>query len=58
MTYPYSRAEREARIWRVSAPGTTTRPGPVLAARMTNNEANEMADQLRRDGVECVVNRV
>lgn len=53
-----SRAELEARIWRVSAPGTKTRPGKVIEARMTHAEATTMADTLRQDGVECVVNRV
>jgi len=58
MIYPYSRAELEARIWRVSAPGTKQRPGAVLAARLTHTQATEMAEQLKRDGVDCLVNRV
>lgn len=53
-----SRAELEATIWRVSAPGTKTRPGKVIAARLTNAQATEMAEQLRADGVSCEVNRV
>ena len=42
-----SRAELEAHIWRVSAPGTPRKPGAVLAARLTNAQAQEMADQLK-----------
>lgn len=53
-----SRAELDARIWRVSAPGTPRKPGAVLASRMTHAQAEEMAGQLRRDGVKCLVNRV
>lgn len=52
-----SRAELEAQIWRVTTPGTATRPGRVLASRMTHADAQAMADQLRRDGVECGVAR-
>jgi hypothetical protein len=51
-------AEAHATIWRVSAPGTKTRPGKVIAARMNHAQATEMAEQLRKDGVECTVNRV
>lgn len=44
-------------IWKVAAPGTRTRPGKVIAARLTRSQAEEMRDQLRRDGVPCEVVR-
>jgi len=58
-----SRAELEARIWRVSAPNRPAQkgkvnPGRPIASRLTNAEAHSMAELLRRDGVECLVNRV
>ena len=52
-----TRADLSATIRRVSSHGTARKPGVVLAARMDHAQASEMAEQLRRDGVECVVNR-
>lgn len=56
-------ALHDATIWRVSEPGKPapegrSRPGKVIAARMTRVRAEEMAAELRGRGVECVVNRV
>lgn len=39
-------------IWKVAAPGTRTRPGKVIAARLSKVQAEEMADTLRKDGAE------
>ena len=44
-------------IWKVALPGTRTRPGKVLACRLTRPQAEEMRDTLRRDGVQCEVVR-
>lgn len=44
-------------IWKVASPGTRTRPGKVLAARLSKVQAEEMRDTLRKDGVEVVVYR-
>lgn len=44
-------------IWKVASPGTRTRPGKVIAARLSKVQAEEMADTLRKDGVDVVVYR-
>lgn len=44
-------------IWKVASPSTRARPGKVIAARLSKVQADEMADTLRKDGVECVVYR-
>ena len=47
-----------ASIWRVVVPSASTRrPGPVIAARLTRAQADEMAALLRKDGVACEVGR-
>lgn len=58
-----SRAELSATIWRMNhpprpAPRGRVNPGKVIAARMDHAQTTEMAEQLRKDGVECAVNRV
>lgn len=45
------------RIWKVAAPGTKTRPGKVLQARLTKDEADQMAEQLRKEGADVTVYR-
>lgn len=58
-----SRAELSATIWRVShpprpAPRGRVNPGKVIAARMDHEQATAKADELRKAGTPCVVNRV
>lgn len=51
-------AAATATIWKVTTPTLDRRkPGRVLAARLTLVQAQEMADQLKRDGVACEVTR-
>ena len=51
-------AIEDATIWKVVVPSTKrSRPGKVLAARLTRVQAVEMAALLRNDGVECEVGR-
>lgn len=53
-----SRAELEATIWRVSEPGTKRKPGQVLRARMNHAEATAAAEEMKKEGKQCVVSRV
>lgn len=47
-----------ATIWKVVVPSTKrSRPGKVLAARLTRVQAAEVAELLRKDGVACEVGR-
>lgn len=51
-------AIENATIWRVVVPSTNrTRPGRVLAARLTRIQAAEMVELLRKDGVKCEIGR-
>ena len=51
-------AIEDATIWKVVVPSTKrSRPGKVLAARLTRAQAAEMAALLRKDGVACEVGR-
>ena len=51
-------AIEDATIWKVVVPSTKhSRPGKVLAARLTRAQAAEMVELLRNDGVACEVGR-
>lgn len=51
------RAELEAAAWKVAHPGTSTRPGKVIAARLTRVQADQEAERLRNAGTPCEVVR-